>query len=55
VYCTELVWRALRDALGEDPLPDKPRVNGRPAVLVENLLHDMPALRLVRIAGRGGS
>lgn len=55
VYCTELVWRALREALGEDPLSDKPRVNGRPAVLVENLLHDIPALRLVRIAGRGGS
>jgi hypothetical protein len=46
VYCTELVWLALRDALGTDPLPAKPRLRGQPAVLVENLLHGVPALRL---------
>jgi len=53
VYGTELVWRALREPLGEYPLPDKPRVNSRPAVMVESLLREMPELRLVRIAAPG--
>lgn len=47
VYCSELVWRALSHGLQHDPLPDKPRVQGRDAVLVENLLLDMADLGLV--------
>lgn len=47
VYCTELVWRALTAALGRDPLPVKPVVHGREAILIESLLRDMPELRPV--------
>lgn len=49
VYCSELVWRALIEATGHDPLPVKPRVNGREVVLIENLLHDIPDLAVVYI------
>jgi hypothetical protein len=50
VYCTELVWRALRVALGHDPLPSKARIQGREAVLVENLLLDISELALIHLA-----
>ncbi len=49
VYCTELVWRSLMQALGRDPLPVKPLVNGREVVLVENFLLDIADLTLVEI------
>lgn len=49
VYCTELVWRALTRATGRDPLPVKPRVNGREVVLIENLLHDIPDLTVIYV------
>lgn len=47
VYCSELAWRALAAGLGRDPLPEKPVVGGRPAVLIENFVLDMPELRVV--------
>lgn len=47
VYCSELVWRALASALRRDPLPDKPVIAGRPVVLIENFLLDMPELQVV--------
>lgn len=51
VYCSELVWRALSQALQRDPLPEKPTLHGRAAVLVENLLLDLPELAVVYISG----
>lgn len=50
VYCSELVWRALSEALQRDPLPHKPRLHGRAAVLVENLLLDLPELDMVYLS-----
>jgi hypothetical protein len=55
VYCTELVWRALGEVLGHDPLPNKPQLAGRPVVLVENLLLDVPELTVVRRTATGGA
>lgn len=51
VYCSELVWRALSHALQRDPLPEKPVLRGRDAVLVENLLLDLPELDVIYITG----
>lgn len=51
VYCSELVWRALMEALQHDPLPEKAVVHGRNAVLVENLLLDVPGLSVVYASG----
>lgn len=48
VYCSELVWRALSQGLGRDPLPVKTVLHGREVVLVENLLLDVADLRLVQ-------
>lgn len=50
VYCSELVWRALSHALQRDPLPEKPILHGRDAVLVESLLLDLPELGVVYIS-----
>lgn len=50
VYCSELVWRALSEALQRDPLPQKPVLHGRDAILVENLLLDLPELDLVYLS-----
>jgi len=47
VYCGELAWRALTVALERDPLPRKPVVAGRPVVLIENFLLDVPELHAV--------
>ena len=47
VYCSELAWRALALGLGRDPLPDKPLLGGRPVVLIENFLLDVPELRAI--------
>lgn len=47
VYCSELAWRALTIGLGRDPLPEKPLLGGRPVVLIENFLLDIPELRVV--------
>jgi hypothetical protein len=44
VYCTELVWRALGEGLGRDPLPVKSVLNGRETILVENFLLDVREL-----------
>lgn len=55
VYCTELVWLALREALGADPLARKPLVRGRPAVLTDNLLHDVAELHLVGLRVSSGA
>lgn len=49
VYCTELAWRALSHALGRDPLPDKPVIQGREVVLVENFLLDIPELKRIYV------
>lgn len=51
VYCSELVWRALSHALQHDPLPEKPFLHGRNAVLVESLLLDLPELNAIYISG----
>ncbi|MFN3842470.1 MAG: hypothetical protein ACK4RW_04290 [Rehaibacterium terrae] len=38
-YCTELVWRGIREATGRDPFPDKPSLGrGRPYLPVDLLL-----------------
>jgi len=47
VYCSELAWRALTAGLERDPLPVKPYLNGREAILVESFLLDIPELHLV--------
>lgn len=54
LYCTELVWLALNAGLGREVLPVKPHRHGRPVVLVENLLLDVPELRAVRLLGPPG-
>ncbi len=41
LYCSELAWLVLTRALGRDPLPEKPLVNGKRAILVENFPLDM--------------
>lgn len=43
LYCTELLWRALGEALGGDPVPEKTRIAGRVVITVEDLLR-APAL-----------
>lgn len=47
VYCSEFAWRALAAGLQRDPLPEKPVIGGRPVVLIENFLLDMPELQVV--------
>lgn len=49
VYCSELVWHALTTALHRDPLPNKPFIADRQAVLIENFLLDMPELHVVEM------
>lgn len=53
VYCSELVWRSLVIALERDPLPDKPLLAGREAVLIENFLLDVPDLHAVGAGDSG--
>lgn len=38
VYCTELIWRALSGAVGDDAVPAKSRIAGRDVITVEDLL-----------------
>lgn len=37
-YCTELVWRGIREATGRDPFPGKPRIGRREYLPVDMLL-----------------
>jgi len=44
-YCTELIWRAVKDTTGKDPLPVKPTIAGRSYIPVDLLLdlgHRLP-------------
>jgi len=44
-YCTELIWRAVKDATGKDPLPVKPAIAQRSYIPVDLLLdlgHHLP-------------
>jgi len=37
VYCTELVWRALSEAMGKDAVPQKSKILGQDAITLEDL------------------
>jgi len=37
LYCTELLWRALSEALGEDAVPEKSRRSGRIYIALDDL------------------
>jgi hypothetical protein len=51
LYCTELVWRALMEATGEDPAPEKSRRMGRTFIM----LGDLAASPLLALAWRSTS
>lgn len=53
LYCTEFVWRAVLDATGRDLVQDKPLIQGRPVITVEDLVH-VTGARVVIESDAGG-
>ncbi len=38
-YCTELIWRLLKDSLGRDIVPTRTSKNGQTFLAIEDILH----------------